>query len=49
MNPGNEEWVTLTPLTETSSFILDQPDKFFFFCPLWDKKYFRFAEGKSEH
>ncbi len=29
-------------------FILNQAGKFFFFCPLWGKKYFRFAGGKAE-
>jgi hypothetical protein len=29
--------------TVTQSSILDQPGKSFFFCPLWGKKYIRFA------
>jgi hypothetical protein len=33
--------------TVTQSFILDQPGKSFFFCPLWGKKYIRFAGGPA--
>ena len=32
----------------TTRFILDQSGKYFSFCPLWGKRYFRFAGGKAD-
>mgnify|MGYP006277497667 CR=1 FL=1 len=36
------------PPWQSSRFIFDHPGNYFFFCPLWGKKYFRLAGGKAE-